>query len=245
MAQTKDKYYWLQLRTALTGGFWGSSTPAKAHNGSPISWLNLLRKFNKHCHGFKDVAELASQTQALALLIAGGTSDSDLDGDAQSAAGPFAMNEECTVAPGRTEEVQAGYDKLKSLESDSPNSDVRASSHSTTPTNPQRTQSLRLLLAHYAYALGRHEECLSYLEQVGDLSDAWNRLDPSSSVRTTASTLQVPSIAGDGSSSSFTGSFVSSDSASTISDIQDGKAWSAIEVIRSICLQGFYTRLKC
>ncbi|THH16080.1 hypothetical protein EW146_g4495 [Bondarzewia mesenterica] len=220
MAQIKDKHYWSQLRSALTGGLWGSATPAKAYNGASISWFELLRKFNKHCHGFKDVAEIASQTQALALLLAEGADDADLDGDVRNPVGSLALDEECVVSQGRREEAKAGYDTLRRLESES-NSD-----------------SLRLALAWYTYALDRPQECLSYINQVSDLADAQSSFNPSSSVRATASILQVPSVAGNGSSSSFTGSFAPSDTSSTMADVQDGKAWAAIEIFRSVCLQG-------
>lgn len=125
MAQTKDKHYWTQLRSALTSGAWGSSSPAKAYNGSATSWPELFRKFNKHNHGFTEVAEIASQTQALALQLAGGTSDAELDGDARPQNGPLALGEECIVDAGRREEAKSGYDALKKLEEGSPKSDVR------------------------------------------------------------------------------------------------------------------------
>ncbi|KAA1470851.1 hypothetical protein DENSPDRAFT_836753 [Dentipellis sp. KUC8613] len=223
MSQPKGKHYWTQLRAALTGGHWGSSTPAKAYNGAPLSWSELLRKFNKHNHGYHEVAEIASQTQALALFIAGAPSESELDRDACSPAGPLVLGDECFIAEGRRQEAAQSVEALKNLESESPNSD-----------------SLKLLLACYEFALGRHEECLSYLNQVRDLADAHGRLNPSTSVRSTGSSalaLQVPSVSGD-SSVSFTGSFVSIDSSSSVADIRDGRAWAAVEVVRSICLQG-------
>jgi hypothetical protein len=40
------------------------------------------------------------------------------------------------------------------------------------------------------------------------------------------------------SSASFIGSFVSSETIPIVTDIADGRAWSAIEVVRSVCLQG-------
>lgn len=125
MAHTKDKHYWTQLRSALTSGAWGSSAPAKAYNGTATSWPELLRKFNKHNHGFTEVAEIASQTQALALQLAGGTTDADLDGDARPRSGPLTLDDECIVEEGRREEAKAGYDTLKKLEAGSPKSDVR------------------------------------------------------------------------------------------------------------------------
>ena len=120
MASGKDKHYWTQLRAALTGGQWATATPAKAPNGTPLSWAELLRKFNKHCRGFTDVTELASQTQALALLLAAkGSSqlnDRDLDGDDASPLGPLALGDECVLPEERQEEARAGYNALKQLE---------------------------------------------------------------------------------------------------------------------------------
>lgn len=239
MAQTKDKHYWAQLRSALTSGAWASSAPAKAYNGSTTSWPELLRKFNKHNHGFTEVAEIASQTQALALQLAGGTTDADLDGDTRlRRSGPLALEDECIVEEGRKEEAKAGYGALKELESSSPNSDVSVPSVCMFYAPIHDAQSLKLLLAYYAYALGQPEDCVKYILQVRDLADYQSRMDPSSSVRTT-STLQVPSVSGTTSSAaSFTGSFVTSDSHSTIADINDGKAWSMTELFRSVCLQG-------
>jgi hypothetical protein len=59
------------------------------------------------------------------------------------------------------------------------------------------------------------------------------------SIGSSISTLQAASAVSDNTSSvSFIGSFISSESTSTIADIAEGKAWAAIEVIRSVCLQG-------
>jgi hypothetical protein len=121
---TKDRHYWTQLRTALTGGCWGSK-PAKAVNGAPITWTELLRKFNKHCHGYTDVSEIASQTQALALFVAAGISDGELDGDGRYDEESFALGTECMVAGEHADEAQAGFEVLKTLESAHSSSDVR------------------------------------------------------------------------------------------------------------------------
>ncbi|KAI0065171.1 hypothetical protein BV25DRAFT_1798883 [Artomyces pyxidatus] len=223
MAHIKEKHYWTQLRTALTGGSWGSSAPAKAYNGSLISWSELLRKFNKHCHGYQDVAEIANQTQALALLVAAGSTDAELDGDLKDPSAPLTLEDESLVADGHEEEARLGFDALRNLEIESPKSD-----------------SLKLALAYYAYALRQFEECLQYLDQVRDISQMQSMLNPGESVRSTVSTLQVPSIAGDSSSASvsFIGSFTSLETSSSVADVMDGKAWAATEMIRSICLQG-------
>jgi hypothetical protein len=108
MANTKDKHYWGQLRAALTSGSWDVSAPAKLPNGSPLSWSELLRKFNKHCQGFADVAELASQTQALSLLLS--TQDED-----QPSQSPLGLGDECRLPQERVEEATMGYTTLQSL----------------------------------------------------------------------------------------------------------------------------------
>lgn len=125
MAHTKDKHYWAQLRNALTGGFWGSSTPAKTFNGHPISWTELLRKFNKHCHGYHDVSEIANQTQALALLVAAGPTDGELDGEDQFGEGSLTLGAESLVAGEHADEARVGFETLKNLESEHAKSDVR------------------------------------------------------------------------------------------------------------------------
>lgn len=125
MAQTKDKHYWTQLRAALTGGFWGSSTPAKNFKGNPITWTELLRKFDKHCHGYTDVSEIANRTQGLALLVAGIPTEDELDGDDQSGEDSLAVGTESIVVSGRADEARVGFEALKNLESEHDNSDVR------------------------------------------------------------------------------------------------------------------------
>ena len=125
MAQTKDKHYWTQLRAALTGGSWGSSSPAKNVKGNPISWNELLRKFDKHCHGYIDVSEIANRTQALALLVAGIPTDGELDGDDQSDEGSLALGTESVVVGEHADEARVGFEALKNLEEDHANSDVR------------------------------------------------------------------------------------------------------------------------
>jgi hypothetical protein len=125
MAQTKDKHYWSQLRAALTGGSWGSSSPARNIKGKPITWTELLRKFDKHCHGYIDVSEIANRTQALALLLAGIPTDGELDGDGQSGEDSLALGTESVVVGEHTDEARIGFEALKNLESEHANSDVR------------------------------------------------------------------------------------------------------------------------
>lgn len=125
MAHMKDKHYWSQLRIALTGGSWGSSTPAKAFNGTTISWTELLRKFDKHCHGYNDVSAIANQTQALALLIAAGPTDSELDGDERYVEDSLTLGTESVVAGEHADEARVGFEALRNLEIENSNSDVR------------------------------------------------------------------------------------------------------------------------
>jgi hypothetical protein len=124
MSHTKHKHYWTQLRIALTGGSWGSSAPAKSFKGAPLSWTELLRKFNKHCHGYTEVSEIANQTQALALLVAAGTTDGELDGDGHHD-DPLALGTEGVVAGEHADEARGYFEALRKLESENANSDVR------------------------------------------------------------------------------------------------------------------------
>ncbi|OCH91549.1 hypothetical protein OBBRIDRAFT_752951 [Obba rivulosa] len=219
MAQTKDKHYWRQLREVLTAGRWDSSHPAKTPKGVPLSWSELLRKFNKHCPGHKDVAEIASQTQALSLLLAANSRDRSLDGNEVSQAGPLALDDECVLAEERVEEALSGYNALKNLKSS--NSD-----------------SIRLALAYYAYALGRPSECLELPSQATDITDVQGRVAEQRKSSTSESTLRVPGTGSDHSLSSWSSSFVSTNSSSSVADISDGTAWATTESIRRICLQG-------
>ncbi|KAI0795798.1 hypothetical protein C8Q75DRAFT_802874 [Abortiporus biennis] len=220
MSSVKDKHYWTQLRTALTGGLWDSSCPGKAPNGATLSWSELLRKFNKHCHGYSDVAELASQTQALSLLLAANNKDGSMDGNELSSGGQLELGDECLLPDERVSEGTEGYNALKGLIGS--NSD-----------------SIGLAVAYYAYALGHPSECLSLLNQTKDLTNVQSRIPNTGTIRSNSSTLQVPGSGADSSSSSWTGSFVTSTSSVTsIPDITDGRAWATTECIRSACLKG-------
>lgn len=121
MAHGKDRHYWAQLRAALTAGVWASAAPAKTPNGYSLSWSELIRKFNKHCPGFQDVAEIASQTQALAIWLSANAADEDQLGSEPD--GQLRLAAECMLLPERVQEATAGYDALKTLQST--RSDVR------------------------------------------------------------------------------------------------------------------------
>lgn len=102
-------------------------------------------------------------------------------------------------------------------------------------------KSTSLALAYHAYALSRPSECILILEQVKDIADPQSRTLISKS---NASALNVPTGAADhSSSSSWTGSFVSSEAVVSTPDIRDGRAWALTESIRSICLLGSFLHL--
>ncbi|KAI0350274.1 hypothetical protein OH77DRAFT_1431143 [Trametes cingulata] len=186
MAQGKPQHYWKQLRSALVAGQWDARFPAKDVHGRAVSWSDLLRKFKKHNPGHQDVAELASQTQALSLLLS--ANSTDLDGSDVGPQGVLVLGEECMLAEERVEEGLTGYNSLKQLDTSG-------------------SDSLKAALAYYAYALRRPSECLEHLSQVKDLSDAQ-------------------------------GSFVSAQTSASVADINEGRTWSTVEQIRSVCLKG-------
>ncbi|KAI0694071.1 hypothetical protein BC835DRAFT_1487974 [Cytidiella melzeri] len=215
MANTKDKHYWSQLRAALTSGSWDVPSPAQVPKGTPLSWSELLRKFNKHCQGYADVAELASQTQALALIL-------NMQDEDQPSSSQLTLGDECTLPQERVEEATAGYAALKSLR--------------TAEKDP-----VRLALAYYAFALGRPSECLSILQNVKELTDVSTRVLSYDTMRHEGATLQLPG-GGTSASTSRSASIVSAWTAGTVAgvtvEIADGRTWGMIEAVRSIVLQG-------
>ncbi|KAG6840608.1 hypothetical protein C0991_005556 [Blastosporella zonata] len=226
---SKDRHYWAQLRLALTSGQWSSKYPAKAPDGTALPWSELLRKFNKHCRGFQDVAQVASYTQALALLLSANTTDEDED-DApvdEAFEYPVELGSECVLPEERIEEARTCYDALASLQS-------------------SNFDSLNFALAYYAYALGNPTRCLSHLSGVPDLLSVTNHIPTVSDAATRGSTttghshhmgLHVPSFSTSTTFSSAGGSFASL-SDSTSPEIKDGRAWAMTETVRSMCLQG-------
>ncbi|KAI0370661.1 hypothetical protein BV20DRAFT_1052115 [Pilatotrama ljubarskyi] len=218
MTQGKPHHYWKQLRSALVAGQWDARFPAKDVHGRAVSWSDLLRKFKKHNPGHQDVAELASQTQALSLLLS--ANSTDLDGSDVGPQGVLVLGEEGMLAEERMEEGLAGYNSLKQLDTSG-------------------SDSLKAALAYYAYALRRPSECLEHLSQVKDLSDAQGPVFPSGTTRSAPATLQVPGTSSNTSlSSSWTGSFVSAQTSASVADINEGRTWSIVEQIRSVCLKG-------
>jgi hypothetical protein len=134
MAHPKDQHYWAQLRIAQTAGRWSSPAPARAPNGKPLSWAELFRKFNKHCSGYSEVAEVASQTLSLSLLLGAYSIDEDQgesnflvngirNGSSSRKDGVLSLGMECLLPPERQGEAQEAYESLKRLKSE--NFDVR------------------------------------------------------------------------------------------------------------------------
>ncbi|KAF5364728.1 hypothetical protein D9757_012498 [Collybiopsis confluens] len=218
---SKERHYWNQLRSALTAGQWSSSSPAKTPNGYSLPWSELFRKFNKHCKGYADVATVAEQTQVLGLLLG---SDSDQNSLLSPEEYPLELGDECILLPERAEEVKAGYEVLKKLES-------------------SNFDTLNFALAYYAYALSDPSECLNHLAKVPDTAHVQNHIPLPTTLR--ASTLAVPgsrapTVASTNASNSTLGAGDSAASMTSISipEIRDGRAWAITETIRSLCLQG-------
>ncbi|KAF9467554.1 hypothetical protein BDZ94DRAFT_1155674 [Collybia nuda] len=218
MSHQKDKHYWTQLRSALAAGQWSVQYPARAPNGIALSWSELFRKFNKHCRGFNDVSEIASQTQALALLLAANSKDEDQDDAVEGVQYPLNLGAECILPEERVEEASAGYEVLKRLES-------------------SNFDTLNFALAYYAYALGNPVECLVHLEKVPNIMHLQNHIPAQNSSRSSATGLLVPGSEAASSFSSAGGSFASL-ADSSAPEIRDGRGWAMTETLRSICLQG-------
>ncbi|KAJ7749067.1 hypothetical protein DFH07DRAFT_829576 [Mycena maculata] len=215
----KDKYYWSQLRAALTAGEWAAQFPAKALNGTALSWSELFRKFNKHCTGHKDVAEVASQTHALALLLAANSKDQDTDNPPKTGEFPLELADECVLPEERVAEATGCYEALKKLES-------------------SNFDTLNFALAYYAYALGNPSECLSHLQKVPEVSHIDEHIPAHTTTRTATLSLQVPGAPSSEPSISSVGGSTISDSTATSGEVNDGRAWAMTESFRSICLQG-------
>jgi len=132
----KERHYWTQLRAALTAGQWCSAFPAKSPNGEIISWPELFRKFNKHCVGYKDIAEVACHTHALAKLLLEMHSDEDEEVEVRDeklsphsntdtrGRGKLGMENDVVLKGTYLEQAAKRFDDLKAL--GSPKRDVRS-----------------------------------------------------------------------------------------------------------------------
>ena len=126
MSLTRDKHYWTQLRTAITAGQWDSNVPGKDLKGSVLNWANLLRKFNKHCPGQNEFAEVVSQTHHLHLQLTAGQRKQTIDNSQISLTSPLDLGNEVILPEERQREGQAGYDVLNAIPSPS---EVRLTKH--------------------------------------------------------------------------------------------------------------------
>ncbi|KAF8966758.1 hypothetical protein BDZ97DRAFT_1938402 [Flammula alnicola] len=248
MSSPKERHYWSQLRAALTAGQWRSSHPAKTPQGGELSWSELFRKFNKHCRGYKDVAEIAAQTQALALLLGARslTDDDDEDGaygwdgtteqesqigegdeEEGRKRGKLGLEGECILPEERMDEAMVSYEILKSLQ-------------------PSNFDTIHLALAYYAYALRNPAECLAHLQKVPDLLQFQNHIPtsaPNSTRSSSAHGLLAPSSYAP-STTSFSGSFSSASVVEIcVPEVRDGRALAMAETFRSLCLQGMALEL--
>jgi hypothetical protein len=232
MALTKDKHYWTQLRTAITAGQWDSELPGKDPKGSALNWADLLRKFNKHCPGQNEFAEVVSQTHHLHLQLAASQQKSSTDGSQRSQTSPLELGDETILPEERQQEGQAGYDVLKAV----------ASPSEVSPATPQvysglngNFKSTLLALAYYAYSLSRPSESFDILSKVKDLTHPLKR-------------ISVPKVSHQGtdesSASSWAGSFSTVEHSQVNPNVKDGRAWSSIETARSVCLKGTSQSLR-
>ena len=228
MALTKDKHYWTQLRTAITAGQWDSDLPGKDTKGVTLNWANLLRKFNKHCPGHNEFAEVVSQTQYLYLQLSAGQQKPTEDGFQCLQTSPFDLDDEIILPQERQQEGQVGYDVLKAIPSPSEVSPIQLQIHFWLNCD---SKSAFLALAHYAYSLSRPSESLDILSKVKDLTHPLKRIPTINS----SSNVSHPSA---DYSSSWTGGFSTAEHNHVNPDVKDGRAWLFVETVRSVCLKG-------
>ncbi|KIL58581.1 hypothetical protein M378DRAFT_86295 [Amanita muscaria Koide BX008] len=224
MSNYKETHYWTQLRTTLTAGQWAAKFPAKTPTGSPLSWPELVRKFNKHCAGFRDVSEMASYTRTLALLLASRSVDNEDDNTKSGEEFPLSLGDECVLPEEHVEEGRTAYEALKRLET-------------------RNVNSHKFVLAYYAYALRNYEECLSHLVQVQDICNIREHIPIKSATSATSATsgtlaVPAPSTRASMSMSSMGGSSYAAMLDCSLAEIKDGRGWAMTEAVRSICLEG-------
>jgi hypothetical protein len=237
----KERHYWAQLRSALAAGQWSSEYPAKAPNAALLSWPELFRKFNKHCKGFNDVAEVALHTHALADLLAANSINDDQDDPPKSGEYQLDLGNDCLLPDDLIDEATRRYNLLKGLNVS--NFDVSVVGvYYTGLIVYLHIQSLHFTLAYYAYAIGNPFECLSHLAKVPDLLQLQSMLSQGS-VQSSSSVSDTPSF-GTGPLSSAGGSFASV-ADSSAPEVRDGRAWAMTETFRSLCLQGENSTIHC
>jgi len=231
MALTKDKHYWTQIRTVITAGQWSSDVPGKDTSNDPLNWADLLRKFNKHCPGQNEFAEVVSQTHHLHLQLSAGQQKSAIDGPQRSLASPLDLGDDVILPEERQQEGQAGYDALNAI---SPPSEVSPAKPLAYLVPNRDLKSTLLALAYYAYSLSRPAKCFDILSKVKDLTHPLKRTPASKS----GSTVAAQSGTDQSSVSSWAGTFATVGQNPVNPDVRDGRAWSLIETVRSVCLKG-------
>jgi len=236
MALTKDKHYWTQLRTVITAGQWSSDVPGKDPKGGALNWANLLRKFNKHCPGQHEFAEVVSQTHHLHLQLSAGKQKSAIDGSQRSLTSPLDLGDEVILPEERQQEGQAGYDVLNAISSPSEVSPAERFAYFVLNRD---LKSTLLTLAYYAYSLSQPSKSFDILSKVKDLTHPLKRIPASRSGTSVAS----QSGTDQSSVSSWAGGFATVEQNPVNPDVRDGRAWSLIETVRSVCLKGISQRL--
>lgn len=233
MALTKDKHYWTQLRTAITAGQWDSDLPGKDSKGKPLNWANLLRKFNKHCPGQNEFVEVVSQTHHLFLQLAAGQQKSAIRVPQLSQTSLLDLGDDAILPAERQQEGRAGYDVLNAVPSPSEVSLIESPIYFRLNQNPKSTL---LALAYYAYSLSLHSESHGILCKIKDLAHPLKRISASKSVTSASNTSQT--AVDQASVSSWAGTFSAVEHTQANPDVKDGRAWSLIETVRSVCLKG-------
>ncbi|KAG8834242.1 hypothetical protein FRC17_009318 [Serendipita sp. 399] len=222
-ADLKATHYTSQLQNALLRGLWADSAPANAAKGQPMSWSELIRKFQKYCRSRHITAELALQTQSLSILLLSPKTDAknvkpeDLDGDSDELSGSLALGNECELVKERVDDARQGFAALELLND-----------------TPEERDSTLFTRAYFAYALKRYKECLALLNPMN--------FDEDITLPSRSSRLQVPSGSSTPSTLSagtaathltWTGSIASVDV-----DTMNSKMWRMVEIVRGRCLQG-------
>ncbi|KAG9033151.1 hypothetical protein FRB95_000493 [Tulasnella sp. JGI-2019a] len=240
-ANPKGAHYEHELQAALCRGAWADSTPSTTPKAVAIPWDELLRKYRKHCHA-TDLAEVASQTQAISLLIAasntsGSLSSTVLDLDSVTQEDVLASRGECTVLAERIAEARAALTALSNLGEKSPFG-----------------TSILLTKAYVLLAVGEAQQCIGTLSKVDFDTERKHvqTIPPSASAPASAASSLGPSsgITTLESALSRSGTLAGSVGVTNLAkrldvEVGDGKVWATIERIRGRCLEGMaYEQLQ-
>ncbi|KAF8530061.1 hypothetical protein BU17DRAFT_72839 [Hysterangium stoloniferum] len=219
MANAKATFYTTHLYLALIAGNWTSELPSRAIRKGGLDWPELLRKFRKHRPEAGDIAEVASYTQALSLLLLRSQfgSPEALDGYTDPTE-PLQLGAECSLPDERKDEARMGYELLQKL---------------------NESESVRLALSYYAFALGRFQDALEHLSLVEfeELTSSVN----ASNVGSVSTTLSVPMSYGTEATGATAGSAAASFTPSIAaldSGVKNGELWRITQLIRGKYIQG-------